>query len=256
MPIWYAVEFAPVAAAARSPYGETACVIDTPGVVVDSVLEIAVAPLAPSFCSETVAALHSPGSIRLLPVSTVAPRKFSSGSGVVTCATNSFVSVAPQVSAALARGAGRIVVGLGGSATTDGGSGLVEALGGTTQAAARLRDIDLVAASDVENPLLGPLGAAAVFGPQKGADDVTVARLEERMTQWSRVLSSMAGRDISGDAGAGAAGIAAVAVVWAGVLQVPAVGDSPVATLGLLLAASALCVVGAPAAATRLADRP
>ena len=128
--------------------------------------------------------------------------------------------VGQLVSAALARGAGRIVVGLGGSATTDGGSGLVEALGGTTQAAARLRDIDLVAASDVENPLLGPLGAAAVFGPQKGADDVTVARLEERMTQWSRVLSSMAGRDISGDAGAGAAGGLGAALLALGARRV------------------------------------
>ncbi|MCH5644492.1 glycerate kinase [Gordonia sp. ABSL49_1] len=114
--------------------------------------------------------------------------------------------VGQLVAAALDRGVGRVVVGLGGSATTDGGSGLIDALGGAAQAKARLADVEVVAASDVENPLLGPIGAAAVFGPQKGADPDTVARLEERMTQWSRVLASIAGRDISGEAGAGAAG--------------------------------------------------
>ena len=110
------------------------------------------------------------------------------------------------VDAALRAGAREIVVGLGGSATTDGGRGMIDALGGTAAASARLADLALVAASDVENPLLGPLGAAAVFGPQKGADPDTVGRLEERLTQWARVLGSMAGRDISAEPGAGAAG--------------------------------------------------
>ncbi|AZG43653.1 glycerate kinase family protein [Gordonia insulae] len=107
---------------------------------------------------------------------------------------------------ALDAGATRVVVGLGGSATTDGGRGMVDALGGPQEAIRRLAGVEVVAASDVENPLLGPVGAAAVFGPQKGADPATVDRLEERMTQWARVLAGMAGRDVSGDEGAGAAG--------------------------------------------------
>ncbi|MGK2319025.1 glycerate kinase family protein [Gordonia rhizosphera NBRC 16068] len=114
--------------------------------------------------------------------------------------------VGQLVDAALDAGAHTIVVGLGGSATTDGGRGLVDALGGPAQAVQRLSGVEVVVASDVENPLLGPLGAAAVFGPQKGADPATVERLEERMGQWSRVLEGMAGRDVSGEEGAGAAG--------------------------------------------------
>lgn len=114
--------------------------------------------------------------------------------------------VGELVAAAIAAGAGRIVVGLGGSATTDGGRGMIDALGGPTGAVEALRDIDIVAASDVENPLLGPHGAAAVFGPQKGADADALATLEERMSMWARVLTTMAGRDVSGEDGAGAAG--------------------------------------------------
>lgn len=110
------------------------------------------------------------------------------------------------VDAALRAEVREIVVGLGGSATTDGGYGLIDALGGSARAVERVADVALIAASDVENPLLGPLGAATVFGPQKGADPQTVARLEERLAQWSRVLASMAGRDVSVEPGAGAAG--------------------------------------------------
>ena len=108
--------------------------------------------------------------------------------------------------AAVAAGARRLVVGLGGSATTDGGAGLVDELGGPEAAARLVRDVEIVVASDVENPLLGPLGAAAVFGPQKGADPDTVELLEKRLAEWASVLSGIAGRDIAGDAGAGAAG--------------------------------------------------
>ncbi|MFT4126358.1 MAG: glycerate kinase [Gordonia sp. (in: high G+C Gram-positive bacteria)] len=114
--------------------------------------------------------------------------------------------VGQLLDAALAAGAASIVVGLGGSATTDGGRGLVDALGGSTEAVRRCRGVEIIAASDVENPLLGPLGAAAVFGPQKGADPDTVGRLDQRLTEWNRVLTEMAGRDVSGDDGAGAAG--------------------------------------------------
>ncbi|GAC69506.1 glycerate kinase family protein [Gordonia soli] len=108
--------------------------------------------------------------------------------------------------AALSAGVTTVVVGLGGSATTDGGRGLVEALGGPQAAVDRLRSVSLVVASDVENPLLGEFGAAAVFGPQKGADPATVELLEQRMTVWSQTLSEMAGRDVSAEPGSGAAG--------------------------------------------------
>ncbi|NDZ95507.1 glycerate kinase [Streptomyces sp. SID6673] len=124
------------------------------------------------------------------------------------------------VAEALAAGARRIVVGLGGSATNDGGRGLIDALGGPGDAAEKLDGIELVVASDVENPLLGDLGAVAVFGPQKGADPTTVARLEERMTQWSRVLAGMAGRDVSDEPGAGAAGGLGAALLALGGTQV------------------------------------
>ncbi|MFT4044211.1 MAG: glycerate kinase [Gordonia sp. (in: high G+C Gram-positive bacteria)] len=114
--------------------------------------------------------------------------------------------VGELIAAALTAGAREIVVGLGGSATTDGGRGMIDALGGLAAAVARLAGIEVVVASDVENPLLGESGAAAVFGPQKGADPATVERLEERLTQWAHALSEIAGYDVSGAAGAGAAG--------------------------------------------------
>ncbi len=108
--------------------------------------------------------------------------------------------------AALAAGASRLVVGLGGSSTSDGGAGLIGALGGPDAARELLSEVEIVVASDVENPLLGPLGAASVFGPQKGADHGTVAAIEERMRQWAQVLTALAGRDVADLPGAGAAG--------------------------------------------------
>ncbi len=99
-----------------------------------------------------------------------------------------------------------IYVGLGGSSCTDGGRGMVGALGGLTAATRKLRDIALIAATDVENPLLGASGAAQVFGPQKGADDALIDRLDELNRQWAAVLKREAGRDVSELSGAGAAG--------------------------------------------------
>jgi glycerate kinase len=114
--------------------------------------------------------------------------------------------VGQLIAVALAAGAARIVVGLGGSACTDGGRGMVEALGGLDAAIARLAGVDLIAASDVEHPLLGVRGAARVFGPQKGADPVTVEMLETRLTEWAADLEAAADRDVSTEPGAGAAG--------------------------------------------------
>jgi glycerate 2-kinase len=89
--------------------------------------------------------------------------------------------VAAMLSAAADAGAERIVVGVGGTASTDGGRGLVEALGGV---ASWPVGIALVAATDVDSPLLGPYGAARTFGPQKGAGPAEVEELERRLTSW------------------------------------------------------------------------
>lgn len=114
--------------------------------------------------------------------------------------------VGQLIEAALSAGAGRIVVGLGGSASTDGGRGLIDELGGLAAARQRLADVALIAACDVEYPLLGPWGAARVFGPQKGADAATVAVLESRLNAWATELDAAAGWPVSAASGAGAAG--------------------------------------------------
>ncbi len=114
--------------------------------------------------------------------------------------------VGQLIAEALRMGATRIVVGLGGSACTDGGQGMIAELGGLTTARRQLADVKLIAASDTEYPLLGPWGAARVFGPQKGADTATVAALEVRLEAWALRLEAVAGRDVSAEPGAAAAG--------------------------------------------------
>ena len=137
------------------------------------------------------------------------------------------------ITAALDLGARRIVVGLGGSATTDGGLGLARALGarvldgdgaeleGRGADMARVAHIDLSGldprlaesaiqvACDVDNPFHGPRGAAAVFGPQKGAGPEAVARLDAGLAQVARVVRDQTGVDLQELPGAGAAGGAA-----------------------------------------------
>ncbi|OLR95264.1 glycerate kinase family protein [Actinokineospora bangkokensis] len=117
------------------------------------------------------------------------------------CESTTTRGVGELVAAAVAAGAREVVIGLGGSATTDGGAGLVEALAGVD-----LGGVRLVAAADVENPLLGAHGAAAVFGPQKGADAAAVARLERRLAAHADDLAARTGRDPRDEPGAGAAG--------------------------------------------------
>jgi glycerate 2-kinase len=123
--------------------------------------------------------------------------------------------VGQLIAAAVRAGAERIVVGLGGSACTDGGRGMVDELAADVRsttaarlAAARelLAAVELIAATDVEHPLLGPMGAATVFGPQKGADADTVRVLEGRLSDWAAELNAAAGRAVSDEPGAGAAG--------------------------------------------------
>ncbi|MGD9620962.1 MAG: glycerate kinase [Mycolicibacterium sp.] len=129
--------------------------------------------------------------------------------------------VGQLIAAARHAGANRIVVGLGGSSCTDGGRGMVDALGGLAAARAFLEGVELIAATDVEHPLVGPTGAAAVFGPQKGADPASVAVLEDRLTEWAEELAVFAGRDVRHDRGGGAAGGLGAALIALGGRRVP-----------------------------------
>ena len=132
--------------------------------------------------------------------------------------------------AALDEGLRKLVIGIGGSATNDGGSGLARALGvrfldaqGRNlpeggAALARLARIDLseldprvaetaiLVACDVDNPLCGPRDASAVYGPQKGATPEMVAELDAALGVFAGVASAATGRDIALSPGAGAAG--------------------------------------------------
>jgi glycerate kinase len=146
------------------------------------------------------------------------------------------------IAAALDAGCRRIVLGVGGSACTDGGAGMLAALGAVPRdaagrrlppgggALARVAELDLtglhpalaaceiVLASDVDNPLTGPRGAAAVFGPQKGASPADVPALDAGLRRWAAVVAATTGRDRSDEPGAGAAGgvgFAALAVLGA-----------------------------------------
>src|SRR3954469_17858905 len=108
--------------------------------------------------------------------------------------------VGQLMAAAREQGAQRVVVGLGGSGTNDGGRGMWEVLGGRF-------DAELVAATDVDNPLLGPNGASAVFGPQKGADRAMVLDLDDALRAWADEVEAGTGeRGLRDQPGAGAAG--------------------------------------------------
>jgi glycerate kinase len=154
------------------------------------------------------------------------------------------------IAAAVDAGCTRIILGIGGSASTDGGRGLIAALtacgpgprartstgpavgpGDWEEAiayrqtpapiarraieemgewsgliASRLGGVQVVVACDVDNPLTGPRGAAAVYGPQKGADPGQVAQLDAELTDWANAVARATGRDLRDTPGAGAAG--------------------------------------------------
>jgi glycerate kinase len=134
------------------------------------------------------------------------------------------------LAAAIGLGCRRIVLGLGGSATTDGGTGLLEALGARfldaggvdlppgggplgdlvtidlSQIPAILSEVSLTVASDVTNPLLGELGTAATYGPQKGADEEQVAALERALRRYADLTEATVGRTLRYEPGTGAAG--------------------------------------------------
>jgi glycerate kinase len=113
------------------------------------------------------------------------------------------VGTGELVGAAIDAGARHVTLGIGGSATTDGGRGLLE---GLRDGARRLDETDLEVACDVSNPLLGPTGAAATYGPQKGATTEDVATLDARNAAWADELEALEGRRERDTPGAGAAG--------------------------------------------------
>lgn len=131
---------------------------------------------------------------------------------------------------ALDNGAKKIILGLGGSATTDGGVGCVQALGGhftdkegneikrggvnlseitavdLSSLDARLKEIELTVLCDVKNPLYGETGAAYIYSRQKGADDEQIRLLDSCLVNLSKVSKTALGKDYSLVEGAGAAG--------------------------------------------------
>ena len=114
--------------------------------------------------------------------------------------------VGQLIAAAIEADVDTVYVGLGGSSCSDGGRGMVDGLGGLTAAVRRLGRVRLIAATDVENPLLGEHGAAYVYGPQKGADAAVVELLDRLNRDWATVLQVETGLDVSDMPGAGAAG--------------------------------------------------
>ena len=136
---------------------------------------------------------------------------------------------------AISQGAKKITVGLGGSATNDGGSGLLQALGflledsmgnpvkacgenlhriTRLQAPKNLpKNLKFEVACDVNNPLLGSQGATHIYGPQKGASPSDLLLLERGMEQWAKVLAGFAGKPIAETPGTGAAGGAAAGLM-------------------------------------------
>lgn len=131
---------------------------------------------------------------------------------------------------ALDQGARHLIIGIGGSATNDGGAGMAQALGiGLSDAAGaplpfgggalgmladidmrmldpRLRQCRVEVACDVDNPLTGPRGASAVFGPQKGADATMVTQLDVGLSHLATMIRQRLGRDVATLPGGGAAG--------------------------------------------------
>ena len=169
--------------------------------------------------------------------------------GVLAPLTASSAGFGQVIAAALDAGCRRLILAIGGSASTDGGAGMLTALGARIRdgdgvdlaqgggALERVADVDLkglhpaltgadiVLASDVDNPLLGAHGAAAVYGPQKGATPDDVARLDAALRAWSGAVAKALGvepgpsghpaADVPGAGAAGGVGFAAVAVLRA-----------------------------------------
>ncbi|MEI6624489.1 MAG: glycerate kinase, partial [Actinomycetes bacterium] len=154
--------------------------------------------------------------------------------------------VGELIAAAVSGGASTIVVGLGGSGTNDAGSGMLAALGASADARldagglalaqvttcdlSRAREavaaVTLVAATDVDSPLLGLTGATNVFAAQKGADDHQIMKLEGALESFARVLGRRAsdGKDPAVALGAGAAGGLGYALLQLGATRAAGIG--------------------------------
>ena len=141
------------------------------------------------------------------------------------------------IRAALDAGARRFILGIGGSATNDGGAGMIQALGGKLLKAdgtpialggaglgelttidlsgldPRLSELVIEVACDVNNPLCGPKGASAVFGPQKGATPEMVAQLDANLARYADCIEQALGKQVKDIPGAGAAGGMGAALV-------------------------------------------
>lgn len=176
--------------------------------------------------------------------------------------------VGQLVVAALGAGARRVVVGLGGSGTNDGGAGMLAALGlqpvdargeRLAPGGAALRDVvrvagelhpglrgaELVAATDVDAPLLGLFGASAVFGPQKGASRDDVQVLDAALARWAEVLEARLGVAVRDVPGAGAAGGLGAALLALGAHREPGLGlVADAVGLGDAVATADLVVTG------------
>ncbi len=138
--------------------------------------------------------------------------------------------VGELIKAALDAGCKRVIVGIGGSATNDGGAGMAQALGAKlldengneigfgggelgkvaridiSELDSRLRETEILVACDVTNPLTGPNGASAVYGPQKGATPEMVKLLDENLRHYAAIIRRDLGVDVEHVPGAGAAG--------------------------------------------------
>jgi glycerate kinase len=157
------------------------------------------------------------GLVRLAPGERNARRASSFGTGEL-------------IRAAVLGGVRTLMVGLGGSATNDGGAGLLQALGVRFRdvqgrelapggaalrelvrmdmdgALRQMREVDVTCVTDVTNPLTGPLGATAVYGPQKGATHDDIAVLDAALAHFAEVVRRQLGLDVSREPGMGAAG--------------------------------------------------
>ncbi len=176
------------------------------------------------------------------------------------------------LAAALEAGARRIIFGVGGSASTDGGAGLLQALGarvldsrgsllGRGLGGGALRDVasldlrllrpalrtcSVILATDVTNPLTGPHGAAEVYGPQKGASPAQVSELASGLRRWAAVVAEAVGADWSQASGAGAAGgVGFAALTVLGAEPRPGIGlVLDLAHFGSALAGAELVITG------------
>lgn len=152
--------------------------------------------------------------------------------------TTSSFGVGQLVQHALDQGVKRLIVGLGGSATTDGGSGMLSALGvrfidaagsslepsgqslllvkniDTSGLDPRLGQCEILVACDVDNPLCGETGAAAFFGPQKGANQDDVQLLDSALYQFGQLTEQVQSKPVINEKGAGAAG--GLGAAWLG----------------------------------------